>query len=90
MNNSYTSTAYTVSYTFAGSSASASVQPYVDTRASSAYVNPTTFQIICPGLDGQYGGTGGTNQYPNGPYGQYQSDDITNFTKGSTLADDTP
>ena len=26
--------------------------------------------------------------YPYGPYGQYQSDDITNFTKGSTLADD--
>ncbi len=78
-----------VTYTIAGASKSATVQPYVDTRNNNTPVNPTMFQILCPGLDGQYDPSA-NNQYPNGPYGQYQSDDITNFTKGSTLSDDVP
>jgi hypothetical protein len=89
VNGSYTSS-YSLTYQFSNQKTSVSVRPYMDARVSSSTpVNPTTFQILCPGLDGQYAADAGT-QYPTGPYGEYQSDDITNFTKGSTLDDDTP
>ena len=69
--------------------------PYVDTRQSSASpppVNPKSFQILCPGMDGVYGPG---NSYPTGarcggrkPYTKANYDDITNFTSKSTLQDD--
>jgi prepilin-type N-terminal cleavage/methylation domain-containing protein len=86
--------------------------PYVDWRVNQnvdaswptsqpnplAWVNPKTFQILCPGLDGQYSGTlnpvAGVympGQYPTGAnYGQNTLDDITNFTVKVTLGDDKP
>jgi prepilin-type N-terminal cleavage/methylation domain-containing protein len=64
--------------------------PYKD--ASGAFINPQSFQLLCPGLDGQYGSyTGGKfPSYPGGTnYDQTNGlDDMTNFTNGSIVGDD--
>jgi prepilin-type N-terminal cleavage/methylation domain-containing protein len=77
--------------------------PFLDAAAmrtasasgSSAYIwiNPQSFQLLCPGLDGIYGATTDSNPpaYPDGTnYGQNTLDDITNFSKGSKLESDMP
>ncbi|MGO8690389.1 MAG: type II secretion system protein [Thermoguttaceae bacterium] len=56
------------------------------------YVNPNSFQILCPGLDGVYGTS---NLYPptfggSSPASASQLDDITNFIKGATMKADMP
>jgi prepilin-type N-terminal cleavage/methylation domain-containing protein len=69
--------------------------PYVDSTSSSsppAFVNPTTYQLLCPGLDGLYGKTT-DNSWPKYPSGtNYDAlnggDDMTNFTKTATVNDD--
>jgi prepilin-type N-terminal cleavage/methylation domain-containing protein len=58
-------------------------------------MNPTTFQIICAGLDGEFGDLGVTNVkvFPTDVTGQYQdgdNDNITNFSNGRTLKDNIP
>ena len=61
------------------------------------YVNPKTYQLLCPGMDGIYGkytGTSGIANCPLYPSGTNYDltnglDDMTNFTKGSTVGDDT-
>ena len=75
-------------------SGGSSCRPYIDARvatkagAAPTYINPQTFQILCPGLDGKYGFG---RRYPTGE--DYtipdQMDDMTNFTKG-TIGDDMP
>ena len=71
------------------------VMPYIDARvpvasgAAPTYINPQTFQILCPGLDGKYGfgqyfPTGNPPAGITGPGYTIpdQMDDITNFTRG--------
>ena len=71
---------------------------YYDTRLpGGAFVNQDTLQILCPGMDGAFGAG---NSYPTGmPIGTTpiymantpaNNDDITNFTKGTTIQDDLP
>jgi prepilin-type N-terminal cleavage/methylation domain-containing protein len=76
--------------------------PYVDsnftttTTAASGvvFVNPKTYQLLCPGLDGKYGNySSGTEPFPLYPSGaNYDQangvDDMTNFTNGPTVGDD--
>ncbi len=46
------------------------------------------YQIFGPGLDGMYGSG---IQYPSGAdYDEARKDDMSNFTRGPTLDDDTP
>ncbi|MGA2066906.1 MAG: type II secretion system protein [Thermoguttaceae bacterium] len=72
--------------------------PFVDAAAMRAtgmsgtyiWVNPQSFQLLCPGLDGIYGATtdGTPPRYPDGNnYGQNTFDDITNFAKGKLESD---
>jgi hypothetical protein len=52
------------------------------------WVNPKSYQLFSPGSDGKYG-TG--VQYPSGAdYDAQRQDDMSNFTAGMTLGDDTP
>jgi prepilin-type N-terminal cleavage/methylation domain-containing protein len=74
---------------------------HTPSNLNSVFVNPTTFQILCPGLDGMYWNPNtnpatGTayptpgNTYPTGDdYTTGQYDDITNFS-GGTLKDAQP
>ncbi len=57
---------------------------------SGMYVNPNSFQILCPGLDGVYGTSA---LYPptfggSSPASASQLDDITNFIKGASMKAD--
>jgi prepilin-type N-terminal cleavage/methylation domain-containing protein len=60
-------------------------------------VNPTTFQIICAGQDGDFGllptdiNNTGPKQFMSGlNYNPGDKDNITNFSNGKTLADNVP
>jgi len=82
--------------------------PYVDSTAPGLnangvpyFVNPNTYQLLCPGLDGKYGAyptpanAPNTTKYPRYPAGtNYDTanglDDMTNFTIGGTVQDDIP
>lgn len=52
------------------------------------YVNPTTFQILASGQDGNFG-VGG-QAFPDGPYGGADADNIANYSEGKTLLDSVP
>ncbi len=56
--------------------------------ASGGWVNPRSYQLFSPGKDGKYGfGV----QYPSGTdFDAQRQDDMSNFTNGATLGDDTP
>lgn len=81
--------------------AATSTQPYLDSTTSStsrAFVNTTSYQLLCPGVDGKYGNyslntTSGSTACPLYPSGGTDAvngiDDMTNFTKGPTVGDDT-
>jgi hypothetical protein len=71
--------------------------PYYDStppiNPPQAFVNPQSYQLLCPGLDGIYGATtdkkppqypSGTNYDPNNGI-----DDMTNFTQGVMVGNDT-
>jgi hypothetical protein len=62
-------------------------RPCRDSNAG-GWINPKSFQLFAPGLDGKYGcGV----QYPSGAdYDQQRKDDMSNFTMGPTLGDDMP
>ena len=68
--------------------------PYADSTTSvTSFVNPKSYQLLCPGMDGKYG-VYAKNAWPQYPAGtNYDStngqDDMTNFTNGATVADDT-
>jgi hypothetical protein len=52
------------------------------------WINPTTYQLFGPGLDGKYGSG---VQYPNGTdYDEQRKDDMSNFTQALMLGDDMP
>ena len=52
------------------------------------FIEPKKFQIICAGLDHEFG-TGG--QYPDGVgYAKEDRDNLTNFSEGRTLEDAMP
>ncbi len=86
---------FACTFTAAGTNgATATVYPYYDSRlGTSVPVNPTSFQILCPGLDGAYNTPTPSTPgfYPAGTnYGTNTRDDITNFASGATLGDDIP
>ena len=80
--------------------------PYADSTAPAptgsnlpGFVNPKSYQLLCPGLDGKYGAYPATANAPNAtkwplyPAGtNYDNvngqDDMTNFTNGATVGDD--
>jgi prepilin-type N-terminal cleavage/methylation domain-containing protein len=63
------------------------VKPFWDTRTHN-WVNPRSFQILCAGLDGQFGAG---NQFPAGEdYDAANRDDLTNFSGGKTLENARP
>ena len=66
--------------------------PYSYSPPSSGPVNPASYQLLCPGMDGQFGQYGSAPLYPAGTnYDQKNGlDDMTNFTSGTTVQDDTP
>lgn len=74
-------------------------KPFKDSSVGSTthpWVNASGYQLLCPGLDGQYAsGSGQTTDgkeplYPAGTnYSQAMQDDMTNFTNGATVGDDT-
>ena len=76
-----------------------STLPYVDSTSTTnpkAFVNPQSYQLLCPGLDGKYGNysTSGIANCPLYPLGtNYDTvngiDDMTNFTTGATVGNDT-
>lgn len=89
---SYTQTAFSINVT---NGLTGTTLPYKDSTSpnGNAFVNPTKFQLLCPGLDGKYGNYTGTT-YPLYPSGtNYDAtnglDDMTNFTTGATVGDDT-
>ncbi len=90
--NAYSTTPFKAA---APASMNNTTMPYQSSLSTGGYVNPTTYQLLCPGLDGQYGkypGTSGTNPvYPSGSNydATYGLDDMTNFTTGPTVGDDT-
>ena len=55
------------------------------------YVEPEKFQLICAGMDGDYGeggvGTADVGVYPDGLFRKSDRDNITSFNEGSTLED---
>jgi len=70
-------------------------RPAPSSKAASPYdvqqkfVNPTTFQIIAAGQDGNFGGEGAA--FPDGPYTiDGDKDNIANFTEGKTFEDARP
>ena len=71
-----------------------SPQPYTD--ANGKGVNPSTFQIVCSGQDGDFGAANTTvvNQYRDFPAGNNYSiedkDNITDFSGGARLGDKIP
>jgi prepilin-type N-terminal cleavage/methylation domain-containing protein len=72
------------------------IKPYVTSANANVFVMPTSYQLLCPGIDGQYSmpgvgqTTNGSNpQYPAGAnYSKAMQDDITNFTQHVTVGDD--
>ena len=57
------------------------------------FAEPEKFQIICAGLDGEFG-AGSVSQlavYPDGiGYAESDEDNLTNFSGGKTLEDSIP
>jgi prepilin-type N-terminal cleavage/methylation domain-containing protein len=68
------------------------VRPYY--RTSSVAVNPTSYQIICAGQDGEFGDDPVPLAYklfPSGTnYKDEDNDNITNFSEGRRLEDNVP
>jgi prepilin-type N-terminal cleavage/methylation domain-containing protein len=57
-------------------------RPYRDTRTNN-WVNPRSYQILCAGLDGQFGAG---QKFPSGEdYDAANRDDLTNFSGSMTL-----
>ncbi len=68
--------------------------PYGDSAApaaSPAFICPESYQLLCPGMDGKYGTYTKPPLYPAGT--NYDTtnglDDMTNFTSGTMVGDDT-
>jgi len=61
------------------------------TRSKYKPMNPTSFQLICAGLDGEFGSEesdSDTKAFPNGEnYNEEDKDNITNFSGGRPLRD---
>ncbi|MGC4003934.1 MAG: prepilin-type N-terminal cleavage/methylation domain-containing protein [Pirellulales bacterium] len=67
------------------------VYPYLTaTGTPNTYVNPQSFQIICAGLDGDFGAGSNQKIYPTGTnYAGGDNDNLTNFS-ANQLGDDRP
>ena len=67
-------------------------RPYLSDLTLETYAAQDSFQIIHPGLDGEWGQTtANTASYPSGTgYLPDDRDNITNFCRGRTLDDDIP
>lgn len=64
-----------------GSATVGTARPYTDATISGAYMNPTTFQIIAAGQDGNYGNDNTNKAFPAGTnYTGGDMDNLTNFT----------
>jgi len=93
---------------FMNNGTSITTLPYADSTAPGLtannlpyFVNPTTYQLLCPGLDGKYGAyptpanAPNPTRWPLYPGGtNYDSanglDDMTNFTVRANVQDDVP
>ncbi len=77
---------------FTPKNAGSATLPYVSSASTSTYINPSSYQLLCPGMDGNFGNYSSPPQYPaGGNYDQKNGlDDMTNFTNGTTVQDDTP
>jgi hypothetical protein len=68
--------------------------PAPNFRGRNKPVNPTTFQILCAGQDGEFGDSLAADQvklFPSGAfYEAADKDNITNFSDGRTLGDNIP
>ena len=75
---------------FTPSNAGSATLPYVSSASPSTYINPSSYQLLCPGMDGNFGNYSSAPQYPAGAnYDQKNGlDDMTNFTSGTTVQDD--
>jgi prepilin-type N-terminal cleavage/methylation domain-containing protein len=72
-----------------------STLPYADSSSPTqpAFMCPNSYQLLCPGMDGKYGKYA-ANTWPLYPSGSnYDAvnglDDMTSFTSGGTVGDDT-
>jgi hypothetical protein len=73
-------------------------RPYLTDAGLPSFVNPTSFQILCAGQDGEWGGIdpasgtfAGYKGFPGGMnYTAADRDNITNFSEGRTLEDHIP
>jgi prepilin-type N-terminal cleavage/methylation domain-containing protein len=88
----YTGTAFPIPLT----SPAQTTLPYADSTATNqpAFMSPTTYQLLCPGLDGKYGQYATNKKWPLYSSGSNYDvsngqDDMTSFTKGATVGDDT-
>ena len=78
-------------YAPGGTSQTGTIYAYMDSTAAGSPMNPKTYQLLCPGLDGKYGVYTAAPSYPSGPYDNVNgTDDMSNFTIGATLGDDAP
>ncbi len=62
---------------------------YFSDLPTQAFMNKDKFQIVCAGLDNEYGVAGGSFPSGNG-YDVENRDNLTNFSEGSTLGDKIP
>jgi len=58
------------------------VSPYRNSETGK-WINPDSFQILCPGNDGKFGS--GRNFPAGDDYDEFNDDDMTNFSGGMTL-----
>lgn len=70
------------------------VRPYFQ-DAGTVYMNPTTFQILCAGQDGEFGSSSVASDYPRRfpsglNYSEDEMDNMTNFSDGRRLEDNIP
>lgn len=78
----------------ANSNGSTVASPPLPNRDKFKPMNPTSFQIICAGQDGEFGDPTidtGVKAFPSGVnYQDEDKDNITNFSNGKTLKDNIP
>jgi len=74
-------------------------RPYFTDAGPPSFVNPTSFQILCAGQDGDWGNSdpadpnlwAGLKGFPGGQnYTPADRDNIANFSEGRTLEDHLP
>lgn len=74
--------------THSGMGQGGTIRAYRSDSTATVYANQDTYQIICAGLDGDYGSNTSTKTFPSGAgYNPQDRDNVTNFGDGKTLED---